>query len=84
MAWRFVLQADEVATISYLFSTTAPTGGFYLMQSDPDSQASIYLSSGLAIVNDGGQVPEPTSWALTGLSLAALALTRRRRTATAR
>jgi PEP-CTERM motif len=83
MAWAFVLQPDQVATVSYLFSTTAPTSGFYLTQFDRDSQSSIYLSSGLAIVNDGGQVPEPTSWALTGLSLAALALMRRRRAATA-
>jgi hypothetical protein len=82
MAWSFVLQADEVATVSYLFSATAPTGGFYLTQSDPDSGASVYLSSRLSILSGGGQVPEPGSGALVGLSLAALALSQRRRAAT--
>ncbi len=58
MAWDFLLVADETASIGFLLSDTAPTGGFYLVHHDPDSPASIYFSSTLRIGGDG-VIPAP-------------------------
>ncbi len=39
LAWDFTLNPDEQATLSFILSQTAPPGGFYLTQTDPDSAA---------------------------------------------
>jgi len=57
LGWNFILGAGETAYLNLLLSTTAPTSGFYLVQTDPDSQASLYFSSTLDIRSSS--VPEP-------------------------
>jgi len=74
MGWNFLLGANEYAAINFNLATVAPGSGFYLVQTDPDSQASIYLSSSLNIRPIGQQpVPEPSTiiLMLSGLGLAA-------------
>ncbi len=73
IGWDFTLAADEEATIGFLVGTTAPTSGFYLQQTDPDSPASIYFSSSLDIGEVG--VPEPGTLILllSGLGFAGVA-----------
>jgi hypothetical protein len=75
MGWDFVLNAGETATISIYLSAIQPVSGFYLEQTDPDSDASgasIYLSSSLA-VGGGNPVPLPGAIYLMGSGLALLA-----------
>jgi len=68
MGWAFALAAGETATIRMDISTAVPTAGFYLTQTDPDSDTSIYLSGSLRI--DGyPQVPEPAQLLLLGAGL---------------
>ncbi len=76
--WDFILASDETASLTFKVSELAPTGGFYLTQIDPDSQASIYFTSGL-VIRSGGTAPEPASLALLGVAFAALAGARRRK-----
>lgn len=57
LGWNFILGAGETAYLNLLLSTTAPTSGFYLVQTDPDSQASLCFSSTLVIKSSS--VPEP-------------------------
>ena len=56
LAWAFILNAGETADITLLLSTVTPGGGFYLQHLDPDSQSSIFFSSGLQI---NGSAPPP-------------------------
>lgn len=70
MAWDFLLGVGETATVNFLLSLTAPGSGFYLAQTDPDSQLSVYFSSAMSIRTDGQQL-EPASAALAGLALLA-------------
>ncbi len=79
LGWNFVLAAGETASLTFRLTPTAPQGGFYLTQHDPDSNASIYFSSSL-FIRGGGTAPEPASLALVGAALAALAGVRRRKT----
>lgn len=78
MGWDFNLAAGETAYINFILSETMPTNsGFYLVQTDFDSQANVYFSSNLTI-RDGGNpppVPEPSTivLVLSGLGLAAAA-----------
>lgn len=73
LGWSFSLAADETATLRFKVGTQEPAGGFYLSQTDPDSQASIYLTSTLNIFQGGPDIPEPASVALVLLGLGALA-----------
>ncbi len=73
MGWNFTLGNErDIATVDFILSDTAPTSGFYLVHTDPDSEYSIYLSSELTIV------PEPGTLLLMGCGLAGLALFGRR------
>jgi hypothetical protein len=78
LAWSFNLGAGDTAYISFAASQTAPGGGFYLTQTDPNSQSSVYLASGLRIANGGTQVPEPASMALVAVGLMAAWQARRK------
>jgi hypothetical protein len=79
MAWDFDLLDGETALITFLLSEMMPTAGFYLAQTDPDSLASVYLSSVFAI-EGGGPIPAPVpaTLALFGAGLIGLRLARRR------
>ena len=73
MGWAFTLAAGEMATILMNVSEAVPTGGFYLTQTDPDSNTSIYFSSSLRI--DGQpQLPEPPTLLLLGVGLSLFGL----------
>jgi hypothetical protein len=59
LAWGFTLNPSESASVMMRVSETAPAGAFYLVQTDPDSDASIYFTSSLTVrssasVPDGG------------------------------
>ena len=69
LGWTFSLAADETAYIIFRVSEIAPSSGFFLIQTDPDSPAAIYLSSNLDIRGGGGQIPEPASMILLALGL---------------
>ena len=70
LAWALSLAAGEFAVVDFLLSETAPSSGFYLAQTDPDSAATIYFSSRAEI---GRAVPEPGSLALFVLAFLGLA-----------
>ena len=81
LMWGFDLDPGYSASVLFKISTVAPTGGFYLSQTDPDSQATIYFTSDLGIrPNDnGGAVPEPSTILLLGAGLAGLGIFGRKR-----
>ena len=74
MGWDFSLAANEIALINLLLSETAPTSGFFLTHSDPDSDSSIYLSSSLSIT----AVPTPAALYLMMSGLLGLATVKRK------
>ena len=49
MGWDFSLAVGDMALIEFVLSELAPTSGFFLSHSDPDSNATIYLSSTLTV-----------------------------------
>lgn len=53
LMWNFSLTSAKTALLRFHVSTTAPNSGFYLTQTDPDSQASIYFSSSLTTRGQG-------------------------------
>ncbi|RMF83745.1 MAG: PEP-CTERM sorting domain-containing protein, partial [Nitrospinota bacterium] len=72
LGWSFTLADGEFAIINFVVSTTSP-GGFYLSQTDPDSNFTLYFSSHLQVV------PEPGTLVLLGSGLVGLVWERRRR-----
>lgn len=84
MMWDFTLSAGETARVTYnIFEMIAGEplpAGFYLSQTDPDSDATIIFTSDFSVRGGGGQVvPEPSTIALLGAGLAGLALFSRKR-----
>lgn len=74
LGWNFILAAGEKAFLNFNLSEVAPSTPFYLMMTDPESEATLYLSSTLTIREDGNgnPVPEPSTFVLLGSSLAGL------------
>ena len=67
LGWALIMNADDIATLTFSTNTTAPASGFYLVHTDPDSVASVYFSSTATVVPTG--VPEPGTLTLFGLGL---------------
>jgi len=77
--WDFNLAADETATVGFTVSETAPTDGLFLIQHDPDSDATLYFSSTLEVEGGGEpEVPIPAAGILFGSGLMALIGLRRK------
>lgn len=72
IGFSFNLAAGETATLRFLLSETAPTSGFYLRQTDPDSLENLYFSGTLSI--RGTPVIPEGHTLLGGGALALLAL----------
>jgi hypothetical protein len=64
IGWDFDLVAEESATITLNLSDTTPTSGFYLAQTDPDFDETIYYSSTIDIISVA--IPEPGTMILFG------------------
>jgi len=90
MGFSYSLTADQQVIITFLTSTTAPDGGFYLEQIHPvDGQNSaasaVYLSANILIEPTGGtQTPEPGTWLLCSGALMLVYAARKRRKSNAR
>lgn len=74
LAWSFNLAAGETAALDFIVSLN-PLAGFYLIQTDPDSDEVLYFGTQLTIRGTpppNGEIPEPGTVA-GGLALAVLA-----------
>ncbi len=81
LGWNFNLTAGQTAEANFFLSTVAPTSGFYLIQTDLDSAASLYFYSTLDIHTPSPSAnPEPPTALLLLPALAGLLLTRRKAT----
>jgi hypothetical protein len=67
LGWNFTLNATEKAQIQFVVSETAPTSGFFLSQTDPDSNYSLYFSSSLNITGAPPPPPVPDGGSTLGL-----------------
>ena len=82
LGWGFTLAAGETATVKFTLSETAPTGGFFLTQTDPNSQQSLYFSSTNTIRGGSTSVPDGGSTlAMLGVSFALMGAALRRKSA---
>ncbi len=78
IAWDFLLSPGMTASVSFFVSETAPSTGFYLIHTDPDSASSIYFSSFLMTAGTP-DVPEPLTAPLLIGALVGLVVARARR-----
>jgi hypothetical protein len=69
LAWNFILGAGDTAKVVFRVGDTSQSG-FYLKQTDLNSDANIYFDSSLTTVAIG--VPEPGTMLLLGCGLAGL------------
>ncbi len=67
LGWNFVLGAGQSALVTFHVTDVMPQGGFYLVQTDPDSPASIYFASNLTVRDE--TIPEPATLLLLGTGL---------------
>lgn len=79
----FSLTGGQTGTVVMKVTQTEPSSGFYLIQTDPDSSASIYLQSSLTIRDTGTPAPEfpapAAPLAIIGIMFAAVAVFRKDR-----
>ena len=82
LGWDFILGADQTAVVTFLLSSDVPTTDFYLSQTDPDSDATIYFSSRLVVRGcppEGcNPIPEPGMAWLLAPALMGLVWSRRK------
>ena len=72
IGWDFALADDEYAVVNFIVTSSNTLPGYYLSQTDPDSQETIYLTSTLGIVGDSQPIPEPGTMFLLGTGLVGL------------
>jgi hypothetical protein len=87
LGWDFSLATGETAVAKFFLSQVAPTSGFYLSQTDPDSNATVYFYSTLTVTSCTERacnpVPEPSTAWLLGPALLGLLASRRKFSKTA-